>query len=473
MNVKQLVLILSIIIVGAASFVALGLASPHDAAATPLSAGDPVHGKYIFAAAGGCGCHGANLAGFKASGPPFGEVFNGPFGSVPAPNITSDKDAGVGSWTDDQLINAIRNGIDNEGKQLFPIMPYNNYHFMSDADVADLVAFLRTVPAVSNNVPDRKLNGPVPPAPPLPPSPAVAPTSGADRGWYLVTAIAGCGDCHTPKTPDGAPDMSKQLAGGAIAREGGKFDIAPNITPDLATGIGDWTEQQIATYLQRGIGPNGRTPDGLMGEVVFGGFGRLGFNQLIDADAAAIASFLKSIPAVANVPMAPPLPPPSAAPAPAPAAPPAGEADGSSISSAIPFSPDQPVSGTIADQPKWYQFFYAGGNDAAGVTMDFQPSSIEDQSNTELVSFRAYTHVCSGRIGSNDIVDPDNPSCSFADIGGGTPSGLPAGTKYWRHTAPSGAIYIKVYNTSGQPAGFALALTGSTFPPGGLAVPSP
>src|SRR5512142_1370659 len=89
---------------------ALWLAVASIAFAAPSGAGDPVKGKYIFAAGGGCGCHGANLAGFRADGPPFGEIFNGPFGSVPATNITPDKDTGIGDWTDAQIIDAIRNG---------------------------------------------------------------------------------------------------------------------------------------------------------------------------------------------------------------------------------------------------------------------------------------------------------------------------------------------------------------------------
>jgi mono/diheme cytochrome c family protein len=301
-----------VVLAGAILLVALGIALVAVASAAPASPGDPVKGQYVFAAAGGCGCHGVNLAGYNPSGPPFGEQFSGPFGTVSAANITSDKETGVGNWTDAELINAIHNGVDHEGNMLFPVMPYATFHFMSDADVADLVAFLRTVPAVSNQVPERQLNGPVPPLPPLPPSPATAPTGGLARGKYLVSAVSDCNSCHTPTTPQGAPDMAKMLAGSIIPREGGKFEVAPNITTDRATGIGYWTTQNIATYLQEGIGPNGRTADGLMGEVVNGGFGGRGFNQLTKADAAAIAEFLKSVPAVSNVPKVPKAP--SAAP---------------------------------------------------------------------------------------------------------------------------------------------------------------
>ena len=309
MHIRRLVVLTGVIV----TLMALGILLGTAASAASGSTGDPVKGQYIFAASGGCGCHGVNLAGYNPSGPPFGETFTGPFGSVPATNITSDKDTGVGNWTDAQLTDAIRNGVDDGGQTLFPIMPYMTLHFMSDADVADLVAFLRTVPAGSNEVPERQLNGSAPPVPPLPPSPATAPASGPARGKYLATVVGDCNACHTPQTPQGAPDMSKMLAGGVLPRGGGTFEVGPNITTDGPTGIGHWTVQDIVTYLKQGVGPNGRTADGLMGEVVAGGFRRLGYNQLTDQDAAAIAAWLKTVPAVRNVPKAPPAGGPTAA----------------------------------------------------------------------------------------------------------------------------------------------------------------
>ena len=305
MKLQRVTLTLTLAVLSSiALLVALALVA---VAATPPGAGDPAKGKYIFAVNGGCGCHGPNLAGYKQGGPaelpasaPFGELFAGPFGSVPATNITPDKDTGVGNWTDDQLIHALRDGIDNGGEQLFPIMPSNTFHFMSDGDVQDLVAYLRTVPAVSNKVPERTLMGPVPPAPPLPPSPASSPTSGVERGKYLVTAVGDCSSCHTPTTPQGAPDQTKFLAGAAMPRAGGKFEIANNITPDKSTGIGSWTEQQVVALLKTGTLPDGTKTKGLMAEVLVGGM-----NQLTDADAQAIATYLKTIPPVSNVPEAP------------------------------------------------------------------------------------------------------------------------------------------------------------------------
>ncbi len=262
--------------------------------------GDPARGQYIMAINGGCGCHGPDHAGFKPGAPPdqSGSIFQGPFGTVTAKNITPDQQTGVGSWTDDQLINAIRNGIDAEGKPLFPIMPYASFHFMSDGDVRDLVAYLRTLPPVGNDVPENQLNIPVPAPPQLPPSPPVAPTGGVERGRYLVTAITICGDCHTPRLPDLSPDMSRLLAGGAVD----PMDIATNLTPDRVTGIGNWTDAQILAVLRYGLEPEGSQVSGLMHDQVVGTpLPGGGYNRLTDSDARDIVAFLRTVPPVSNV----------------------------------------------------------------------------------------------------------------------------------------------------------------------------
>jgi cytochrome c553 len=318
----------------------LGTSSFGTAGAEALK-GNPDHGKYVFQVAGCAGCHGGDLSGWREASPSDtpanhpGEMFAGPFGSVPARNITQDKETGIGDWTDEQIADAIRNGRDDEGDQLFPIMPYGHFHFLSDQDTADLVAFLRTIPAVDRDVPERELKGPDPKPLSLPPASAQAPTTGVERGAYVVNAIAGCGDCHTAMGPNG-PDMAHPLAGGGIPRAGGTLEIAPNITPDEATGIGSWSEDEIVTLLKTGTGHGGYQVKGLMREVVenppWGGF-----NQMTDQDAHAVAAYLKSIPAQKNtappptVPGAPPAaqasPVAQASPAaqPAPAAKPAGQ----------------------------------------------------------------------------------------------------------------------------------------------------
>lgn len=266
------------------------------AAAAPPEAppiqGDPERGAYIFALSGGCGCH------FGQAGPlAGGEKFEGPFGVVYAPNITPDPETGIGDWTDQEIIDAIRLGKRPDGEQLFPVMPYPYFSGLADQDVQDLVAFLRTMPAIQNEVPARQLNGPVPPFSPPGAPPEVAPESGVERGSYLVNTIAHCSDCHTPLGAGGAPDMSKFLAGGFNPALG----LVPNITPDDATGIGAWTEEQIATLLRTGARPDGSQVGGLMELLIMGGF-----KDMTEADALAIASYLKTVPPVTNAPEAPP-----------------------------------------------------------------------------------------------------------------------------------------------------------------------
>jgi len=270
---------------GAAAFTAL---------AAPPGQGDAQRGAYIFAATGGCGCH-MGKAGFLAGNAD--SQVKGPFGTVSFPNITQDQETGIGSWTDQQIIDAIRLGKRPDGRQLFPMMPYSVWSGMSDQDVQDLVAYLRTVKPVRNAVPPTSLTAPLPPFTPRGVPPSVAPTEGVARGEYLVNAVASCTVCHTPRNPDGSPDMSRFLAGGFDPELG---EVVPNITPDKETGIGGWTEAQIADLLRTGTRPDGSRPEGMMAELIQGGW-----KQLTEADAQAIAAYLKTIPAVKNVPTAP------------------------------------------------------------------------------------------------------------------------------------------------------------------------
>jgi mono/diheme cytochrome c family protein len=259
--------------------------------AAPPAQGDPQRGAYLFALNGGCGCH-MGQAGFLAGG----EKFEGPFGVVYGSNITPDPETGIGAWTDQQIIDSIRLGKRPDGTQLFPIMPYPYFSELADEDVQDLVAFLRTAPPVNNALPARQLNFPVPPFEPRAPAPATAPVEGVARGGYLVNTISHCGACHTPSNPDGSPDMARFLAG--------TFDpglgAVPNITPDRETGIGGWTEEQIAAFLRTGVEPDGKQTGGLMALMIEGGL-----KDMTEADALAVAAYLKTVPAVRNTPQSP------------------------------------------------------------------------------------------------------------------------------------------------------------------------
>lgn len=275
----------------AAALAVFWLASQTATAAPPTQAptGDATRGAYMFNMAAGCGCH-ITDAGFLAGG----QEFNlGPAGIVYSRNITSDPETGIGNWTEAEIVTTIRTGKTPSGEMLFPVMPYHTYSGMADQDAYDLAAFIKTAPPVKNVVKKDVLNIPVPPFEPLA-APATAPAEGAARGEYIVNYVADCSGCHTPTDAQGNPDMSKFLAGGPIEDQ-----ISANITPNTETGIGNWTEAQIAHLLATGERPDGSMVGGLMLQVVQGGF-----SKLTDADRGAIAAYLKTIPPVNNNPFA-------------------------------------------------------------------------------------------------------------------------------------------------------------------------
>jgi mono/diheme cytochrome c family protein len=269
-------------------------------AATPA---EIARGKYIFGATGGCGCH--TEAG-KPPKPPNsgGRKYEGPFGTVYSGNITPDPKTGIGNWTDEQIITAIRLGRRPNGERLVPVHPYPVFNGMSAEDLRVLVAFLRTVTPVNRPTPPKRL---VPlfesvalPAwlaafAPRETPPATAPTAGVARGEYLVRAVAHCGECHSPRTITQATDNSRFLGGNSKGPEGAAM---PNITPDADTGIGKWSEEEIADYLESGNKPDGDVAGGLMAEVIDGTLA--GYKDLTKADRLAIARYLKTIPPVKN-----------------------------------------------------------------------------------------------------------------------------------------------------------------------------
>jgi len=259
-------------------------------------------GQYIFAVAGGCACHsepkGTHNAGARA--------FPIPLGTVYSTNLTSDKETGLGSWTDQQVIDAITKGLRKDGSRILPVMPYGAYSGMAQDDLKALVAYLRSLKPVKKVTPDLK-------APPLARSlgtaawlqafgtfynsPATAPKGGVERGKYLTDHVAICGDCHTPRNSIGVPNKTLYLAG-AGKNIGPLGQAVPNITPDKETGIGDWKRDDIVELLLKGVKPDFDNVQGLMDEVIQGA--PHGYKDMRKEDALAIADYLKSIPAIKN-----------------------------------------------------------------------------------------------------------------------------------------------------------------------------
>jgi mono/diheme cytochrome c family protein len=270
-------------------------------AATPA---EVARGKYIFGATGGCGCHTESKGPVNAGG----RKYDGPYGTVYSANITPDIKTGIGGWTDEQIITAIRLGRRPNGERLVPVHPFISFNGMANEDLKALVAFLRTVPPVNRTNTPKKITVPMFDSVFLPawlmafaaketPPPA-APVSGVARGEYLAHAVAHCGECHTPRSAmTMAVDNSRFVAGNP-KKTGPEGQATPNITPDKATGLGDWTEAQIVTYLGTGNRPDGDVAGGLMEEMIQGTLA--GLKDLTKADLQAIARYLKSIPAVKN-----------------------------------------------------------------------------------------------------------------------------------------------------------------------------
>lgn len=271
------------------AILALGL-WPAAAPAADPSPGILARGKYVFATAGGCACHTPpDAVGLNAGGQKFALLV----GTIYSRNITPDPETGIGRWTDAQVAAAIRRGERPDGSRLFPIHPYKYLANIADDEMEALVAYLKSVKPIRATVPPRSLRIPVPPLT-VPTAPKVAPREGLERGRYLAGGASHCADCHTPRRFDGSPDDAKFMAGGP----GPEGSRPSNITSDLETGIGHWSETQIARFLKTGVKPSGQGAFSLMRVVITGT--AAGFKDLTDADALAIARYIKTVPAIAN-----------------------------------------------------------------------------------------------------------------------------------------------------------------------------
>jgi mono/diheme cytochrome c family protein len=268
--------------------------------AAAVAAGDPQRGAIVFAMAAGCGCHTSQEGPVGAGG----RAIKTPFGVFYSTNITPDDATGVGAWSDVELVAAIREGYARGTGVEAPVMPYYQYAGMADRDVQDLVAYLRTLAPVRRenraaevNVPFQRLAYRLWRALFAPRSapPAEAPTEPLARGRYLADHVGVCTDCHTPRGRLGVPDTSLYLAG---TEDGPNGDPVPNITPDRATGLGKWTENQIVQLLQSGMKPNMDNVQGLMGEVVDGVAGGPGYARVPEAELRSIAKYLRTVPPI-------------------------------------------------------------------------------------------------------------------------------------------------------------------------------
>ncbi|MEO8453356.1 MAG: cytochrome c [Gemmatimonadota bacterium] len=249
-------------------------------------------GAYVVKAGGCLVCHtalGPNGPDFTNAGAGGLEMPDPVAGTWRTPNITPDKASGIGSWTDDQIARAIREGTRPDGTQLYAIMPFALYNRMTDADVKAVVAYLRTLRPIERVVaPNKNLKIPQPTVPPPANAPDVT-TDPVKHGEYLASMMV-CGHCHmTPGEPDhlfgGGLDMTISTLGT------GKL-YAPNITPDKGTGIGAWSEENLYATLKTMVRPTGKAilpPMSLL---------QAGWSQLEEADLRAVATYIHQLPAI-------------------------------------------------------------------------------------------------------------------------------------------------------------------------------
>ena len=268
--------------------------------AAPAFAADATRGAMLFAVASGCGCHTATDGPVGAGG----RELPTPFGTFFSPNITPDRQTGIGAWSDDEIIAAIRDGVTRHGSIEAPVMPYYQYAGMADGDVRDLVAHLRTLPPVQRANQAARLRLPLPRLAyrawrwlfaPTVTRRATAPTDPLELGRYFVDHVALCGDCHTPRNRFGAPQPALYLAG---TDDGPDGKPVPNITPDKETGLGKWAENHYVGLLRSGILPDFDNVQGLMAEVIDGIGGGPGFKDVPEAELRSIAKYLKTVPPV-------------------------------------------------------------------------------------------------------------------------------------------------------------------------------
>jgi mono/diheme cytochrome c family protein len=209
-------------------------------------------------------------------------------------NITPDKETGIGKWTDEEIIRAIREGKDKEGKIIFPPMPVPTYNTMSDDDVKAIVAYLHTLKPIRNQVSESKWNVPQQAMPPAKGLPAPAKTDKVAYGGYIVNSLAHCFECHTTPDARGVPDFAHGLGAGGfeIQLAPGMVAHTANITSDPETGIGKWSDADIKKAITEGITPTGRRLSPPMPYPFF--------QNMTAEDLDAVVAYVRTIPPIKN-----------------------------------------------------------------------------------------------------------------------------------------------------------------------------
>ena len=267
------------------------------AVASTVRAAEPsleliAYGKTLVEAGDCAGCHTADPAKPFAGG----KRIDTPFGAIYAPNLTPDRDTGIGGWADADFTRALRYGVAPDGSSYYPAFPYPYFTKMTKDDTLAIRAYLGTLaPVVSRNKPPElrwpfgyrglmRIWNTMFFKPGLF-EPDQSQSAAWNRGGYLVTGLGHCGACHTPKNYFGADKQAQALSGNEV---GGWY--APRLDGAPRTGLKSWSVEDIVEYLQSGRNAKSHA-DGLMAEVVVNST-----SKMSDADVRAIAVYLKGLP---------------------------------------------------------------------------------------------------------------------------------------------------------------------------------
>ncbi|GAC1518301.1 MAG: cytochrome c [Collimonas sp.] len=272
------------------------------AATAAATAEQIAHGAYLVRTGDCMACHTAR-GGKELAG---GRAIQTPFGAVYSPNVTPDKETGIGTWSADDFWRALHNGKSKDGSLLYPAFPYTNYTKVTRADADAMFAYLQSVPAVQQKNLQHDLRFPYNNRfllygwralyfrPGVYQAEAQAETQAEtqqsaewNRGAYLVQGLGHCSACHTTRNALGGTDLKTELGGGFIPVVNW---YAPSLTSDEEIGLGDWDIQHISALLKDGVSPRG-TVLGPMAEVV-----GASLQHLSDTDVRAMAVYLKSLP---------------------------------------------------------------------------------------------------------------------------------------------------------------------------------
>ena len=296
---KLLLLLILLAAIGIAAFWFVTMPQTVPASALGARNADLANGRLMLFAGGCPTCHATpdqddrtRLGG--------GLAMKTVFGTFYAPNISPDAKNGIGSWSEADFVTALTKGTSPEGRHYFPVFPYGSYQNMTLADVRDLFAYLRTLPAIDAPSRGHAVSFPFNirrlvggwkflflaseryrPDPSQPPA--------MQRGAYLVSGPGHCAQCHSPRNALGGIIASERFAGGPDPELKGEDAWVPNITQK---GLADWSEKDIAYMLETGDTPDGDSVGGGMAQVV------KNTAPLKPEDRAAIAAYVKSLPAV-------------------------------------------------------------------------------------------------------------------------------------------------------------------------------